>query len=388
MGTSQGTMAGSHHSDEDEQVSPARPPVRPVERSDLEQSIVNVVEKELEAMHEGLREDQRVQEDVTMNETEKLRLALKYKYKYKYKYEVTKSQDRSTPLLGDSWDLDPALQALKMSEFQGSDSQPQEDFTLDEASNLFRSCKMELDAIWKQMVTPPPQAASLSKRDLQETMREQRQALLPQEKSAKKMCDHLKGLIRVFQDAQKDKPGSDEPSSAQSFSFRLSTDDFTLDAAEDLFKACKRELDTIWRKMVTPPPQAASLSKRDLRETMREQRQALLPQEKSAKKTCDHLKGLIRVFQDAQKADLSASAGDNNNAQTLQGTETSEEKLHRGNERVQTALKDLNVHMITHESLLHETGEEASLVKQLRHELRMGAATNSEPSSPETEKQG
>merc|ERR1712195_435717 len=290
MGTSQGTMAGSHHSDEDEQVSPARPPVRPVERSDLEQSIVNVVEKELEAMHEGLREDQRVQEDVTMNETEKLRLALKYKYKYKYKYEVTKSQDRSTPLLGDSWDLDPALQALKMSEFQGSDSQPQEDFTLDEASNLFRSCKMELDAIWKQMVTPPPQAASLSKRDLRETMREQRQALLPQEKSAKKMCDHLKGLIRVFQDAQ--------------------------------------------------------------------------------------------------KADLSASAGDNNNAQTLQGTETSEEKLHRGNERVQTALKDLNVHMITHGSLLHETGEEASLVKQLRHELRMGAANNSEPSSPETEKQG
>ncbi len=42
-----------------------------------------------------------------MNETEKLRLALKYKYKYKYKYEVKKHQDRSTPLLGDSWDIDP-----------------------------------------------------------------------------------------------------------------------------------------------------------------------------------------------------------------------------------------------------------------------------------------
>merc|ERR1712166_1407727 len=164
MGTSQGTMAGSHHSDEDEQVSPARPPVRPVERSDLEQSIVNVVEKELEAMHEGLREDQRVQEDVTMNETERLRLALKYKYKYKYKYEVKKSQDRSTPLLGDSWDLDPALRALKMSEFQGvgtiQEEAPQEEpeeqspvpqlfefrvsgdeFTLERAEDLFKGCK-------------------------------------------------------------------------------------------------------------------------------------------------------------------------------------------------------------------------------------------------------
>jgi len=246
-----------------------------------------------------------------MNETERLRLALKYKYKYKYKYEVKKSQDRSTPLLGDSWDLDPALRALKMSEFQG--------------------------------------------------------------------------VGTIQEEAPQEEPEEQSPV-PQSFEFRVSGDEFTLERAEDLFKGCKRELDIIWRHMVTPPAQAASLSKRDLREMMREQRQALLPQEKSAKKMCDHLKGLIRVFQDAQKADLSGSHGDN--VQTLQGNETSEEKVHRGNERVQTALKDLNVHMISHQSLLNESGENASLVKQLRHELGMGSVQDSEPSSPEAEKQG
>lgn len=55
-----------------------------------------------------------------MNETEKLRLALKYKYKYKYKYEVKKHQDRSTPLLGDSWDLDPVSAASEKCQWLSS----------------------------------------------------------------------------------------------------------------------------------------------------------------------------------------------------------------------------------------------------------------------------
>merc|ERR1712195_398252 len=138
-------LGGSHHSHSDsEPRSPPQHPVRPTERAELEDEIKKEVDDQMDQMFAELKEDERLEDDTAMNEVQLMRLKLKYKYKYKYKYEVTKSQDRSTPLLGDSWDLDPALQALKMSEFQGSDSEPQEDFTLDEASNLFRSCKMEL----------------------------------------------------------------------------------------------------------------------------------------------------------------------------------------------------------------------------------------------------
>jgi hypothetical protein len=101
-----------------------------MERSDLEKSIQDVVEEGLEAMHASLEEDQRLQEDVTMHETDKLRLELKYKYKYKYKYEVRKHQDRSTPLLGDSWDLDPALKHSDLTNFSQSSLPTYEDEVL------------------------------------------------------------------------------------------------------------------------------------------------------------------------------------------------------------------------------------------------------------------
>merc|ERR1711865_1128578 len=93
-------LGGSHHSHSDsEPRSPPQHPVRPTERAELE--------------------DESLEDDTAMNEVQLMRLKLKYKYKYKYKYEVKKRQDRSTPLLGDSWDLDPAL---KQSDF-GSHSQ-------------------------------------------------------------------------------------------------------------------------------------------------------------------------------------------------------------------------------------------------------------------------
>merc|ERR1711981_682585 len=166
----------SHH-DEDDFHSPPRPPVRPTERSDLETNIQDVVEREMELMFEELKDEERIQEDVTMNEMELLRLKLKYKYKYKYKYEVKKRQDRSTPLLGDSWDLDPAITQGGMgtgfddSVALGQDSAmsseemaeeppvldikiPADEFTLTTLVETARLCKQELDRVWVMMGPP------------------------------------------------------------------------------------------------------------------------------------------------------------------------------------------------------------------------------------------
>merc|ERR1712195_185821 len=101
-------LGGSHHSHSDsEPRSPPQHPVRPTERAELEDEIKKEVDDQMDQMFAELKEDERLEDDTAMNEVQLMRLKLKYKYKYKY--EVKKRQDRSTPLLGDSWDPGPAL---------------------------------------------------------------------------------------------------------------------------------------------------------------------------------------------------------------------------------------------------------------------------------------
>merc|ERR1711865_1274260 len=195
------------HHDDDLQ-SPPRPPVRPTERSDLETNI----------------------QDVTMNEMELLRLKLKYKYKYKYKYEVKKSQDRSTPLLGDSWDLDPALKDSGVSAIAGGASYqepapepesedelelefgfciPSEFVTQDEVEKVEKEGKKHLDEVWTKMAVPPLETTTMDKKQLRELLRENRQALLPQERALKELLRLLRDLSSVLKEAQKSSQNAD-----------------------------------------------------------------------------------------------------------------------------------------------------------------------------------
>jgi len=217
------------HHDDDLQ-SPPRPPVRPTERSDLETNIQDVVEREMEQMFEELKEEDRIQEDVTMNEMELLRLKLKYKYKYKYKYEVKKSQDRSTPLLGDSWDLDPALKDSGVSAIAGGASYqepapepesedelelefgfciPSEFVTQDEVEKVEKEGKKHLDEVWTKMAVPPLETTTMDKKQLRELLRENRQALLPQERALKELLRLLRDLSSVLKEAQKSSQNAD-----------------------------------------------------------------------------------------------------------------------------------------------------------------------------------
>jgi hypothetical protein len=184
----------------------------------------------MELMFEELKDEERIQEDVTMNEMELLRLKLKYKYKYKYKYEVKKRQDRSTPLLGDSWDLDPALKQSELGAYPqpiaggasyqeaGPDGateneEPDHEFdfnitseqlTQDLVLDAIRGCKKSLDEVWTQMAVPPLQTSSNDKKELREKMRENRQNLLPQERALKALGKLLKDLVQVIKEAQKE----------------------------------------------------------------------------------------------------------------------------------------------------------------------------------------
>eukprot|EP00656_Telonema_subtile_P036840 TRINITY_DN408_c0_g1_i6.p1 TRINITY_DN408_c0_g1~~TRINITY_DN408_c0_g1_i6.p1 ORF type:complete len:254 (-),score=67.03 TRINITY_DN408_c0_g1_i6:171-932(-) len=227
----------------------------------------------------------------------------------RYKYEVKKHQDRSTPLLGDSWDIDPALKGS--SGIVSSDLRSDTGFASSQTASLHEDDLVQADA--------PP------------------------------LCQ-----------------------------FRISADELTLEQAEDTYKQCKKVLDQIWTQMSAPP--AAVMSKKELRETMREQRQNLLPQEKSTKRLCDQLKELVRLFQDAQKGE----SDDADNVQAMQGTESQEQKVFRGNDRVRKALADIPVHVITEETLLDTV--DVPLVTQLKHAL--GQSSKDAAPSPESEKQG
>jgi len=272
-------------------------PVRPVERSELEEHIENVVHKALEEMHDDLREDQRVEEDVTMNETEKLRLALKYKYKYKYKYEVKKHQDRSTPLLGDSWDLDPAI------------TQGGQGTGFDDSVSIVQDTSM----------------------DPEETEQE-----------------------------------------APVVDIKIPADEFTLNTLVATARTVKQELDRVWA-MMGPPDGASSLSQKELREVMRQQRQDLLPREKAIKKLHVHLKTLIQVVKDCQSEESTNDDGVNN-----LDTENEDVKVARGNRRVQKALEEENIVMVTQDTLTHQKGEEPFVIR-LRHALKL-------PTDPESVK--
>merc|ERR1711865_602868 len=172
--------------------------------------------------------EDRIQEDVTMNEMELLRLKLKYKYKYKY--EVKKSQDRSTPLLGDSWDLDPALKDSGVSgaiaggasyqepapEPESEDELvlefgfkiPSEKVTQEEVEKVEKEGKKHLGEVWTKMAAPP-QTTTMDKKQLRELSRENRQALLPQERALKELLRLLRDLSSVLKEAQKSSQSSD-----------------------------------------------------------------------------------------------------------------------------------------------------------------------------------
>jgi len=226
-------LGGSHHSHSDsEPRSPPQHPVRPTERAELEDEIKKEVDDQMDQMFAELKEDERLEDDTAMNEVQLMRLKLKYKYKYKYKYEVKKRQDRSTPLLGDSWDLDPAL---KQSDF-GSHSQsaggagareaeedcdeeeePEHtfDFTIN-SDQIDVDCLKEticagkkvLDTCWQAMAVPPLDSPNMDKKQLREATRENRQVLLPQEKKIKGLLQLLKDLVQITVLAQKEDHGA------------------------------------------------------------------------------------------------------------------------------------------------------------------------------------
>jgi len=226
LGGNTATVSLTLGGEEEVQERTSRPPVRPTERDDLERNISQLVTDEYEAMCEELREEDRIQEGEMMNDMELNRLKLKYKYKYKYKYEVKRSQDRSTPLLGDSWDLDPALASGEL--YSGADSaapatqdlageeeaaEPQPPYSLSVRSEQVTQgilqerlgeCRKALDALWTQMAGPPPNANTMDTKQLRMAMRESRQSLLPVEHSLKELLTQMKALDRVFKEAQKD----------------------------------------------------------------------------------------------------------------------------------------------------------------------------------------
>eukprot|EP00658_Telonema_sp_P-2_P056780 TRINITY_DN4522_c0_g1_i6.p1 TRINITY_DN4522_c0_g1~~TRINITY_DN4522_c0_g1_i6.p1 ORF type:complete len:229 (-),score=79.52 TRINITY_DN4522_c0_g1_i6:235-921(-) len=171
------------------------------------------------------------------------------------------------------------------------------------------------------------------------------------------------------------------------FLFSISSEEVTLERVTDTLKECKKVLDDIWTQMAVPPPEASSMSKKQAREAMRQQRQTLLPSEKSTKKLYDELKGLQGVLIDAQKLDQNQE----DNVRDMHGTETEELKLARGNQRVQKALNDVPIAAVTEQTLLAPVDE--PLNKQLRHILQLGASSGKQSAAKDgedgdSEKQG
>jgi hypothetical protein len=152
----------------------------------------------------------------------------------------------------------------------------------------------------------------------------------------------------------------------------IAADEFTLERVTETLKECKKVLDNVWTSMAIPPPHANGLSKKELREAMRQQRQELLPQEKATKKLCDQLQGLVGVLKDAQQIDQ----GDGDTVSNMHGTESAEQKEFRGNDRVQKALQDINHQVVSDETLVDPAADD--LVRQLRHALELGEPVNDE----------
>lgn len=145
---------------------------------------------------------------------------------------------------------------------------------------------------------------------------------------------------------------------------KIPADEFTLTTLVETARLCKQELDRVW-VMMGPPEGSNTLSQKELRQAMREQRQSLLPQEKAIKKLHVHLKALIQVVKDCQSEEAAADEGVSN-----LDTENEDVKMARGNKRVQKALQEENIVMVTQDTLTHQKGEEPFVIR-LRHALKL-----------------